>query len=189
MTLRTLLLVVALLVATAIPASAHVRLLASNPEPGQALDKPPSSVQLTFDEPLKVAPTITVTDPNGTPWSMGRPTQDLKVVTVPADAPYGPAGKYIINYRVTGQDGHLVTGDIVFDITVSFGQPLAVQPEQPPAAQPQPQPQPGHEHTAASKQDEGGVPIGLWIFGVAVVLGIALAIVIRQRRKSDKPAL
>lgn len=185
MTLRTLLLVVALLLATAVPASAHVRLLTSNPEPGQALDKPPSSVQLTFDEPLKAPPTITVTDPNGTPWLMGRPTQDNKVVTVPADSPYGPAGKYTINYRVTGQDGHLVVGDITFDITTSFGQPLAVQQEQPPPAQPQPV----HDHTAASTQDDDGVPIGLWIFGIAALLGVALVLVIRQRRKGDKPAL
>jgi copper resistance protein C len=191
MTLRTLLLVVAMMLATAAPALAHVKIVASNPEPGQALDKPPPSVRLTLSEPLKAQPTVTVTDPNGTQWSMGRPTMDNLVLTVPADSPYGPAGKYTVNYRVTGQDGHLVTGDIVFDITTSFGQPLAAQqqqPQQPPQPQP-PQPQTGHDHTAQSKQDEGGVPIGLWIFGIAVLLGAALFVVIRLRRKGDKPAL
>ncbi|ALG07338.1 copper resistance CopC family protein [Kibdelosporangium phytohabitans] len=178
MTLRTLLLVVALLLATAAPASAHVRLLASDPEPGQALDEPPASIRLTFDEQLKAAPTITVTDPNGTQWSMGKPTMDGKAVTVPADAPYGPKGKYTINYRVTGQDGHLVTGDLVFDITRSFGQPVATQEEQP---------------LVAAQQDDGDnlsdVDAGfgvMWFFvigGSIVLVLLAGAVVAGARRR------
>nr|WP_042194663.1 copper resistance CopC family protein [Kibdelosporangium sp. MJ126-NF4]CEL21463.1 Copper resistance protein CopC [Kibdelosporangium sp. MJ126-NF4]CTQ95970.1 Copper resistance protein CopC [Kibdelosporangium sp. MJ126-NF4] len=189
MTLRTLLLVVALLLATAAPASAHVRLLASDPEPGQALDKPPPSVRLTFDEPLKAPPTITVTDPNGTEWSMGKPTMDDKVVTVPADAAYGPKGRYTVNYRVTGQDGHLVTGEVPFDITASFGQPPATQQEQsstPTARQPA-RPQQEHDHSAQSASDNETFPPWLWIVVAAILVGIVVLAVgigrlVRRRR-------
>ncbi|ONI88980.1 hypothetical protein ALI144C_05615 [Actinosynnema sp. ALI-1.44] len=179
MPLRTLLLVATLLLATAVPASAHVRLLASSPEPGQALDEPPASIRLTFDELPKAPPTITVTDPNGTQWSMGKPTLDGKVVTIPADAPYGPQGRYTVSYRVTGQDGHLVTGDIPFDITASFGQPVAAQEEQP------------KQGTGDNSSDMDASFSMLWIvvIGGLIVLLLLVAAVVAQSRNGDKRSL
>jgi methionine-rich copper-binding protein CopC len=185
-TLRTLLLVLVsvfvLPIALATPASAHVRLLSSNPEPGQALATPPQSIQLTFDEALKNAPTITVTDPNGTQWAMGRPTMDLKTVTVPADARQGPAGKYTVGYRVTGQDNHLITGDIPFDITAAFGQPGAA-PEGNVAAQPQPTEASHEGHAQESTPDSGGIPTWAAILGTIAVLGAGAGLLIGIRRR------
>jgi len=187
-TLRTLLLVLvtvfALPIAIATPASAHVRLLASNPEPGQALSAPPQSIQLTFDEPLRNAPTITVTDPNGTQWAMGRPTMDQKVVTIPADARQGPAGKYTIGYRVTGQDNHLITGDIQFDILTAFGQPGAAPEGNAPAAPVQQPAGENHEgHAQPSTPDSGGIPTWVAILGTIVVLGAGAGLIIGIRRR------
>ncbi|MET0236279.1 MAG: copper resistance CopC family protein [Kibdelosporangium sp.] len=173
-------------IALAAPASAHVRLLGSNPEPGQALAAPPQSIQLTFDEALKNAPVITVTDPNGTQWAMGRPTMDLKVVTVPADARQGPAGKYTVNYRVTGQDNHMIVGDIQFDITAAFGQPGAAPEGNVPQPQPQQQQQSpvNHEgHAQESTPDSGGIPTWVAILGTIVVLGSGAALIIGIRRR------
>jgi copper resistance protein C len=189
--LRTLLLVLvtvfALPVALATPASAHVRLLSSNPEPGQALATPPQSIQLTFDEALKNAPTVTVTDPNGTQWAMGRPTMDLKTMTVPVDARQGPAGKYTVSYRVTGQDNHLITGNIQFDITAPFGQPAAapegggtpspLRTEQQLAAA-------SHEgHAQESTPDGSGIPTWVAILGTIAVLGAGAGLIIGIRRR------
>jgi methionine-rich copper-binding protein CopC len=190
-TLRTLLLVLvsvfALPIALATPASAHVRLLSSNPEPGQALATPPQSIQLTFDEALKNAPTITVTDPNGTQWAMGRPTMDLKTVTVPADARQGPAGKYTVSYRVTGQDNHLITGDIPFDITAPFGQPGAAPEGNPAPLTPQTEQQltaANHEgHAQESTPDGGGIPTWAAILGTIAVLGAGAGLIIGIRRR------
>jgi methionine-rich copper-binding protein CopC len=191
-TLRNLLLVLvtvfALPVALATPASAHVRLLASNPEPGQALNAPPQSIQLTFDEALKNAPTITVTDPNGTQWAMGRPTMDQKVVTVPADAQQGPAGKYTIGYRVTGQDDHLITGDIQFDILTAFGQPGAapegnVAPPSPLQTE-QRLTAVNHEgHAQESTPDGSGIPTWAAILGAIAVVGAGVGLIIGIRRR------
>lgn len=170
---RTLLVIVVALLATATPASAHVRLIASAPEPGQALDSPPPSIRLTFDDGLKAEPIITVTDPNGTEWAMGRPTMDNKVVTVPVDAPQGPAGKYTVQYRVTGMDSHLIVGEVQFDITTAFGQPRGVDETVTP--------------TAESTSDSGGGTWWIWVVGVLAVL-VIVALEVRRKRR-DKPAL
>lgn len=172
---RTLLVIVVALLATATPASAHVRLIASNPEPGQALDAPPSAIRLTFDDALKVQPIVTVTDPNGTEWAMGQPRMDSKVVHVPADARQGPAGKYKVQYRVTGMDDHLIVGEIQFDITTAFGQPQGVTDD---TVSP----------SAESTSDSGGG--GTWWIWVAGALAVLVIVALEVRRKRrDKSAL
>jgi copper resistance protein C len=187
--LRTLLLVLvtvfALPMALATPASAHVRLLSSIPEPGQALATPPQSIQLTFEEALKNAPAITVTDPNGTQWAMGRPTMDLKTVTIPADAKQGPAGKYTVRYRVTGQDNHLIAGDIQFDITAPFGQPGAA-PEggATPVLQADRLTAASHEgHAQEPTPDGSGIPTWVAVLGTIAVLGAGAGLIIGIRRR------
>ncbi|MET0133144.1 MAG: copper resistance CopC family protein [Kibdelosporangium sp.] len=183
---RTLLVVVVALLATASPASAHVRLLASNPEPGQALDAPPQSVRLTFDDGLKAEPIITVIDPNGSEWPVGRPTMDNKVVTVPVDAQQGPAGNYTVQYRVTGRDDHLIIGEVKFDITAAFGRPGAAQAQ---AGQAQAGQEPGGQQVdqAAQSSEDGGAPVWIWVAGVLVVAAIVLVEVVRRRRDRPTP--
>jgi methionine-rich copper-binding protein CopC len=172
---RILLVAVTILLVSAAPASAHVRLIASNPEQGSALPDPPQSIQLTFDDALSKEPTVTVTDPNGTEWAMGRPTMDNKVLTVPTDPQQGPAGQYTVQYRVTGADGHLIVGNLAFNLTKSFGQQ---RPPQDQAAAPQAQPVP--------QQDSGGAPVWIWIIGVVVLGGVAfVGLWLRRGDKSD----
>jgi methionine-rich copper-binding protein CopC len=170
---RILLVAVTILLVSAAPASAHVRLVASNPEQGAALQAPPQSIQLTFDDALAKEPTVTVTDPNGTEWAMGRPTMDNKVLTVPADPRQGPAGQYTVQYRVTGADGHLIVGTIAFNLMTSFGQQ---RPAPEGAAAPQ----------APQAPAGGGAPVWIWIIGVAVLGGVAVvALWLRSSDKSD----
>jgi MYXO-CTERM domain-containing protein len=169
---RTLLVTVVALLVVATPAAAHVRLVASNPEPGAALAVPPQSIQLTFDDALKAAPVITVTDPNGTEWAMGRPTMDNKVVTVPCDPRQGPSGQYTINYRVMGGDGHMIVDAVKFTLTASFGQPRPAQ-----AAE---------DEAVPATEDDGG---GAWIWIAGVVLVAAGLLVFLIRRRTDKSPL
>jgi copper resistance protein C len=186
---RTLLVTVVAFVAVATPASAHVRLLASSPEPGQALTAPPQSIRLTFDDGLSKAPVITITDPNGTEWPVGQPSMDGKAVTVAVDPRQGPPGQYTVGYRVTGADGHLVPGEVKFTITAAFGQPAGV-PEgsgsQPPAtAEPTHADHTGHaETTASSTSDSGGIPPWIWIVGAVIIVGAFFAFTRRGKKSA-----
>src|SRR3954469_12324950 len=78
------------------PASAHVQLLASDPQPHQSLTAPPRSIRLTFDSPLKAAPVIMITAPTGATWPTGRPAPDGKAVTVAVNPQWGPSGEYVV---------------------------------------------------------------------------------------------
>jgi methionine-rich copper-binding protein CopC len=159
---RTLLVTVVAFLALAAPASAHVRLLASDPQPGQELARPPQSIRLTFDTPLKAAPVITLTDPAGAEWSVGHPSMDGQAVTVAVNPQWAPAGEYVVKYQATGADGHLVPGEVKFKITATFGTPPPPSPAQAAPAAPAP--------PATSATLDGGVPVWVWVVAAVVVV-------------------
>ncbi|HEX8628835.1 MAG TPA: copper resistance CopC family protein [Catenuloplanes sp.] len=119
----------------AIPAAAHNSLTGSNPKNGARLEKAPDVVQLTFLANLDAKNTqVTVTGPDGTPATAGKPTVNGKKVTVSLRA--GAAGGYTVAYQVPSGDGHPVKGRITFTVT-------SATPATPTAGGPTPAGQPG----------------------------------------------
>ena len=124
-TLRALerVLLAALLIAVAgltwpSPASAHTALTASDPADGATLSAGPSRVSATFnEEPQAAFAAMTVVGPDGNLWSDGVTEVRGTVVSVGL-RPLGPSGRYTVNYRVTSQDGHVVTGSWGFAVTL-----------------------------------------------------------------------
>jgi methionine-rich copper-binding protein CopC len=118
------------LMATAPAASAHTVLTATDPAADSTVNAGPARVTATFNEQLQ--PTfvaMTVVGPDGNLWSQG----DAKVDGATASVglrPLGPSGRYTVNYRVTSDDGHVVSGSWSFTVTVpSTGTPgPAVEP-------------------------------------------------------------
>lgn len=113
----------AALAATA-PASAHTVLIATDPAADSTVDAGPSRVTATFNEELQ--PTfvaMTVVGPDGNLWSQGDATVQGATAGVGL-RPLGPSGRYTVNYRVTSDDGHVVSGAWSFSVTVpSTGTP------------------------------------------------------------------
>ncbi|MDN5932763.1 MAG: copper resistance protein CopC, partial [Pseudonocardia sp.] len=98
-------------------ASAHTRLLGSDPADGASLDAGPARVSLEFNETMQAGfSTITVVGPDGTRFQSGEVTADGAVVSIGV-SPLGAAGDYEIGYRVISEDGHPVTGSITFTLT------------------------------------------------------------------------
>lgn len=124
--------VVALLTAIAaigpaVPASAHNVLLSSNPADGAVLQAGPTTVRLTFDQPVEnFQPVVTVLGPDGQRYESGAPQVDSTEVTASVGALPG-AGDYVIAYRVVSADGHPVAGEIRFrlDAPTSSGAPVS----------------------------------------------------------------
>lgn len=111
-------------------ASAHTVLTATDPAADSTVSSGPTRVTATFNEALQ--PTfaaMTVVGPDGNLWSDGDAAVNDATVTVPL-RPLGPAGRYTVNYRVTSDDGHVVTGSWSFTVTApGSGQPgPAVEP-------------------------------------------------------------
>ena len=98
-------------------AAAHDVLLGSDPADGSTLQAAPTTVTLTFDQPVQdFEPVVTVTGPDGQSYQSGSPTVDSTVVTN-AVGPLTAAGEYVIAYRVVSADGHPVVGEVKFQFT------------------------------------------------------------------------
>jgi len=98
------------------PASAHNVLTSSDPTDGSTLQTAPTTVRLTFDQPVQdFEPVVTVIGPDGNRYESGAPTVDSTVVTAGVNALPVP-GAYSIAYRVVSADGHTVEGQIKFQL-------------------------------------------------------------------------
>ncbi|GAA2573161.1 copper resistance CopC family protein [Pseudonocardia hydrocarbonoxydans] len=167
----------ALLAGTGV-ASAHTRLLGSDPADGTSLDTGPARVSLEFNETMQAGfSTITVVGPDGTQYQTGDVTADGGTVSV-AVSPLGAAGAYEIGYRVISEDGHPVTGSVVF--TLSTDGPAAAAPT-PSATGPTPAAAPVAAAPAAPA-DEGGMPVWPWVVGAVVLIGGGIGAALRLGR-------
>ena len=107
--------VVALL-ATAAPASAHDKLVSSDPASDQTLREAPATVSLTYSaDVLDMGAAVVVTDGDGTDWVSDAPAIDGATVTAVLDADM-PDGGYEIRWRVVSSDGHPITGIVPFAV-------------------------------------------------------------------------
>lgn len=125
--------VVALGLATA-PAAAHDELVGTTPADGATVDTAPDQVVLTFAEPAVALGTqVLVTGPDGSKLSQGD-AQLVGSTVVQALAADRPAGGYRVDWRVTSDDGHPVTGTFTFTAT----SPVPAATTAPPTTQPAP---------------------------------------------------
>ena len=102
----------------AAPASAHTVLTATDPAADATLSAGPNRVSATFNEDLQTTfAAMTVVGPDGNLWSTGETDVRGPVASVGV-RPLGPSGRYTVNYRVTSDDGHVVSGSWAFTVTV-----------------------------------------------------------------------
>lgn len=158
------LLIVALMFGSAPHANAHTVLLSSDPVADSTVNAGPQRVSATFNEELQTTfAAMTVVGPDGNLWSAGDPEVRGAVVSI-GMRPTGPVGRYTVNYRVTSDDGHVVSGSWSFTVTVAgTGAPG-------PAASP------------AASPDDGRIP--LWPFALGAVVLVAGAAAWAMRRQS-----
>lgn len=159
-------------------ASAHNVLTGSDPADGATVAALPTTVTLTFDQPIQnIDPVLVVSGPNGNVFTAGPPTIDGNVISAPV-GPAGPAGQYRAAWRIVSADGHPVTGQITFTLSAS-GAGTATGSA--PAAG-----SGSSGSSGSSSGSSGGLSGWLWLgLGVAAVLVvIAVAIALRRPRSS-----
>jgi methionine-rich copper-binding protein CopC len=181
---------------SAAPAAAHNSLTGSDPADGARLAQAPTWIELRFLARLDPNTTkITITGPDGVPASRGTSTVDGSRVRVAFDP--GPAGLYLVGYRITSSDGHPVTGEIRFTLTTgtptdpssAAGTPTvtgAASPRPADAAPPQPvgtAAVPAAEPASGSR-DADGWPGGVWVFGAVALLAALAGGGLALRRRS-----
>ncbi|SEP68078.1 copper resistance CopC family protein [Microlunatus flavus] len=161
----------ALALALGAPAYAHDELTASNPTDGDSLGHPPAQVVLTFEEaPVDLGLQVVVTGPDG-PVSAGAPR--IEGTTVVQDVqPSAPAGRYTVEWRVTSDDGHPVSGRFGFSAQAAgTGATPGATAAPTSAATPAP---------AEAPRREPLIPSWAWIIGGVIVIVAA----VRLNRRS-----
>jgi methionine-rich copper-binding protein CopC len=172
------------------PASAHDRLLSSDPEDGATLDEHPATISLTFSAaPLDAGIEIVLAGPDGT-TAQGHDIQvDDEVVTARLDEGL-PPGRYDVAWHVVSSDGHPIDGELSYVVEAP------AEPTQEPSDEPTTEPEtPEAEATDAALQElapatelagagDGAGPSGLAVTGgiLAAVL-VVLGVVVMMRRK------
>jgi len=193
----------ALGLAVAQPASAHDRLVSSDPKDGARLDDAPSSITLVFSaEVLEAGAQVAVTTPDGTVPTEVSVDGDEATAALPADL---PGGAWEVSWRVVSSDGHPIEGELAYTVADAAPSPSPTTATPTPTSDPTPSeaapsPSPsaattGHEHGGGTP----GVDLGAdgeagwataWLFPVAVLaaVGVAAAVVLRVRRRdADDP--
>lgn len=101
---------------------AHAALISVEPASGSVLAAAPKAVQLRFNETVTPG-AIRLIDGAGRARSDTRLSVSGETISIamPADLPEGTA---VVSYRVISQDGHPVTGSVIF----SVGTPTATKP-------------------------------------------------------------
>ncbi|MEJ5945508.1 copper resistance CopC family protein [Pseudokineococcus basanitobsidens] len=127
-------LVLAVAALTAPAASAHDRLVGSDPEPGAVLDAVPAQVVLTFSSDVQeLGTTLELLGSDGGAASDAETQVEGRDVVLPLPSDLA-AGDYTLVYRVTSSDGHPVDGEVPFTLDVDA--PATSAPAPAPAGSP-----------------------------------------------------
>jgi methionine-rich copper-binding protein CopC len=102
-------------------ASAHTVLISSNPAKGSIIKVLPSKITLTFADPLltlgkKIVNKVSVVDPEEHVITTGQDVTKGAVLTDQFLGSSVKSGRYKVIYRVSAQDGHIVTGSFFFTV-------------------------------------------------------------------------
>ena len=157
------------------PAAAHHALTGSDPADGATVDDPPTSISLTFDQPVQGSDVfqtlVVVTGPDDQQYQDAPPTTAGDVITA-AVAPLTAAGQYAVAYRVISDQG-AVGGVIHFTLL----HPATTTGP----ATPRPRVTLPPTDTAADSTDPstGGLPWWIWVT-LAAVTAAAAAMIIRD---------
>lgn len=101
-----------LVLGAAPPSAAHDQLTGTSPSDGESVSRVPDAVELRFNQPvLQLGAAVRVTGPGGEA-AVGDP--QLLGEVVRQDLRAAPAGTYQVSWRVTGSDGHPLTGEFTF---------------------------------------------------------------------------
>jgi copper transport protein len=147
---RVAVLFAALLVAVALPSSAHAHaaLVKAVPADGAVLPVAPQALTLTFNEP--VAPLLVrLIGPDGEPIETPAAVVENATLTIAVPSQLKP-GTHVLSWRVISADGHPVGGALVFSVGAPSMQPAA-----------------GAESLAGR-----GVRVALWMAKLVIYVGL-----------------
>jgi methionine-rich copper-binding protein CopC len=109
-------LVLASMLALASIAQAHTHLESATPADNSVLASPPQQIMLNFSEPTRLTALTLQKEGDEEPNRIEPlPSQSSDALRVPV--PRLAPGKYVVKWRVIGDDNHVMSGSLHFTIT------------------------------------------------------------------------
>ncbi len=103
-------------------ASAHARLVASEPTANAVLETAPVRILLDFDEDIETSlASIRLYDQRGAPHAVGEARQAGDASVIAADVSGLGTGAFVVVWRVASVDGHVVDGAFAFQVGTAQG--------------------------------------------------------------------
>ena len=110
-------------------ASAHTDLVSTSPDAGSDVNAAQEKISLTFSEPPLVdGAAIVVMNSTGDILDSPAPALDGASLSIPWPADLTP-GNVTVQWRATAQDGHVESGEFVFNYTAAAEGGMAPSPE------------------------------------------------------------
>lgn len=183
---------------TASPASAHDRMLSSDPADGAQLATAPTAIMLTFNtEPLPVEPQVVVSDSAGTVVTQGAPTIEGSTATLALDPAVALGGDtYTVAWRVVSSDGHPIEGTFAFAVAAQPEAPVSEEPTTEDEATPEEtatedattdaaeETSPESSASQATDAEDGGsslLPVLVGLGALVVAAAVVVVLVVRRR--------
>jgi len=161
-------------VVNAAPASAHAELVRITPDKDAQLTTAPKDVVLGFNEPVNTSfATVVVTSATGVSVTSGKPVVVGTTVTQ-ALVPGMATSAYRVAFRVVSNDGHPVTGESSFTLTLA---PTTSPSTSPPSASPPTTPSITATNVAPAQDPDAGQSRGLGRSGLTLAGAFALLLI------------
>lgn len=187
---KTIVAVLLLLLVMPFTAHAHTALTSSNPAQGEVLAENPEELELVFGTIIEEGSTITLKGPET--------DVALDNISISKNVMKGSIsealvnGQYIISWKIIGEDGHPIEGEIGFSLDAAPAEEAASEeppekaaeelaPEELAAAQPV---ESSAEQQAAADEgtEDGGILTILLLVAFAVLVGFGFVLLIKRKR-------
>lgn len=160
--------------------SAHTGLESSSPADGDTVKEPINNLSLTFETPIEQGSSFTLKNETGE-VSLENVQVQNNVLSGSAAEPL-KNGSYTVDWRIVGEDGHLIEGTYRFTV--------AAEPAEEPAEEAAPEEEATTDQTeeqpaADVQQEENGSSSSMPII-IGVIVAAALLAVILLMRKGKK---
>lgn len=177
--------VAALLLMLVMPftAHAHTALTSSNPAEGQKLAEAPKELELAFGTIIEEGSTMTLKGPET--------DVALDDISISENVMKGLIneelmnGQYIISWKIIGEDGHPIEGEILFSLEApSAEEPVSEEPAEEVVEEEAAQAEPAaDQQRAAVDEEEGGSLLTILLIVAAVILiGFGAVLLIKKKR-------
>lgn len=184
--------VAALLLVFGMPftAHAHTALTSSNPAEGERLAETPKELELVFGTIIEEGSTMTLKGPE-TDVALDNISISENVMKALINEEL-VNGQYIISWKIIGEDGHPIEGEILFSLEASPAEETASEESaeestggavQQEASQAEPAEPAAQQQRAADEEKEGGSLLTiLLIIAVIALIGFGSILLIKKKR-------